>query len=182
MTCYACDNEPSQQCARCGRPYCEKHGEDFCDICLQPSSGVPSFTLYRGSLLALLVGTAIAVWLLVQPSGGRSESASRPIVVTATAPAAAARPLTTGTAGPQPTTGAGTPQPTSSAGAASSSRTPSAGGTGTYTVQSGDTLSAICSNNKPASMTVGDCVDQIKSLNGLTSDDLDVGQKLKVPQ
>ncbi|HEX5368981.1 MAG TPA: hypothetical protein VFY10_06150, partial [Dehalococcoidia bacterium] len=56
MTCFACEREPTQQCPRCGRPYCNEHGEDVCDACLEPASGLPSFTLYRGSLLALLIG------------------------------------------------------------------------------------------------------------------------------
>jgi LysM repeat protein len=31
-------------------------------------------------------------------------------------------------------------------------------------------------------MSVPDCVDQIKSLNGLTSDVISIGQQLRVPQ
>ena len=77
MTCFACESEPTQQCPRCGRPYCDEHGEDVCDACLEPASGLPSFTLYRGSLLALLVGTVLAVWLLIlQPPGGETNAAS----------------------------------------------------------------------------------------------------------
>ena len=45
------------------------HGGDLCAECLDPSSALPSFNLYRGSLLALLIGTAIAIWLLVRPPG-----------------------------------------------------------------------------------------------------------------
>src|SRR3954454_7676042 len=86
MTCFACEREPTRQCPRCGRPYCDEHGEDVCDACLHPGSGVPSFTLYRGSLLALMIGTAVAVWLIVQPAGGEGSSqALRPAVVSPTA-------------------------------------------------------------------------------------------------
>src|SRR2546429_5586978 len=87
MTCFACEREPTRQCPRCGRPYCDEHGEDVCDACLNPGSGVPSFTLYRGSLLALLIGTAVAVWLIVQPSAGETSpnQALRPQLVTPTA-------------------------------------------------------------------------------------------------
>src|SRR3954468_2159441 len=85
MTCFACEREPTRQCPRCGRPYCDEHGEDVCDACLHPSSGVPSFTLYRGSLLALLIGTAIAAWLILQPSNGESSTALKPVVLTPTA-------------------------------------------------------------------------------------------------
>jgi LysM repeat protein len=199
MTCYACDREPAQQCSRCGRPYCEDHGEDFCGVCLQPSSGVPSFTLYRGSLLALLVGTALAVWLIVQPTGGQTESALRPVVVTPTASSSAGRLTTPGpltTPGAVTTPGAGTTVPTAAGtpagGATQAASTPRPTGTtapsgtatpGDYTVVSGDSLSAICEKiTKPAGMTVPDCVDQIVKTNNLTSpNDISVGQKLKVP-
>ena len=69
MECYACSNEASRQCKRCSRLYCEVHGGDQCAECLDPASALPSFNLYRGSLLALLIGTAIAIWLLVRPPG-----------------------------------------------------------------------------------------------------------------
>src|SRR3954464_10161530 len=84
MTCYACDKEPTQQCPRCGRPYCDEHGEDFCGVCLEPASGVPSFNLYRGSLLALVIGAVLALWLIVQPSNGESSTGSKLVVVNAT--------------------------------------------------------------------------------------------------
>src|SRR5436305_4618903 len=89
MTCYACDNEPTQQCPRCGRPYCDAHGEDFCGVCLEPASGVPSFNLYRGSLLALIVGAVLALWLIIQPTGSESSSSPKVVVLTATSAASA---------------------------------------------------------------------------------------------
>src|SRR3990170_1927963 len=116
LTCFACEREPTQQCPRCGRPYCDEHGEELCDACLEPASGVPSFSLYRGSLLALLIGTALAVWLLVQPT--TSEGELRPVVLTPTS--AAVR--TSTTPAPQPTQPAGavtTPAAATTPGAAS---------------------------------------------------------------
>ncbi len=188
MTCFACENEPSQQCGRCGRPYCEEHGEEFCAVCLEPSSGVPSFTLYRGSLLALLVAVALAVWLLVQPSSATQETSLRPIVVTATAPAGGrtgspqAQPTATGAAATTGTPAAtGTTRPAGT-GTPQASGTPGATGSSEYVVVSGDSLSAICEKiQRPASMTVPDCVDQIRKLNGLSGDAISVGDKLKVP-
>src|SRR2546430_4035199 len=101
MTCYACDNDPTQQCPRCGRPYCDEHGEDFCGVCLEPASGVPSFNLYRGSLLALIVGAVLALWLIIQPSGGESSGTPKVVVLTATSVAGSR-------AAPVATPGAGT--------------------------------------------------------------------------
>src|SRR5215212_2839310 len=114
MTCFACVREPTRQCPRCGRTCCDEHGEDVCDACLNPGSGVPSFTLYRGSLLALLIGTAVAVWLIVQPSGGETSpnQALRPQVVTPTAVARVAG----ATPGAPPAQTPGAPQPTAAVG------------------------------------------------------------------
>jgi len=200
MTCYACDNEPTQQCPRCGRPYCDEHGEDFCGVCLEPASGVPSFNLYRGSLLALVIGAVVALWLIVQPSSGESSTGSKLVVVNATpspavvrtvAPAgtAAAPGTAAGTVvataapvtSPVGTSFAGTQTPragTPGAGTPSPSGTSSAGGS--YTVVSGDTLSSICNSQKP-SMASSDCIAAIKSANGLSSDSLSIGQSLKLP-
>jgi len=216
MTCFACEREPTRQCPRCGRPYCDEHGEDVCDACLNPGSGVPSFTLYRGSLLALLIGTAVAVWLIVQPSGGETSGnqALRPQLVTPTAVARAIG-ATPGTppavAGAQPTPPAtgpatpgagaattpgaatGTPRPPGTPGASTTpgaGATPAAGttpapaaGTGSYTVVSGDTLSSICNQVKPASMSVSECVDRVVTLNRLSSpSEISIGQQLTVPK
>jgi LysM domain len=179
MTCFACENEPTQQCPRCGRPYCDEHGEDVCDSCLQPASGLPSFTLYRGSLLALLVGTALAVWLLIQPPGGESNAPQTGTIITPTPEATA-----------QATPGAdstlvlgGSPVAVQTPEPGTSSTPATTTGSGQYTVASGDTLSSICERVKPASMTVSDCVDRMVTLNNLTSpDDISVGQTLDTPQ
>lgn len=223
MTCFACEREPTRQCPRCGRPYCDEHGEDVCDACLNPGSGVPSFTLYRGSLLALLIGTAVAVWLIVQPSGGDTSAnqALRPQLVTPTAVARAVGGATPGappaqtpgapqatplagasgaTPGAPPATTPGappagtprppgatpgpgtTPAPAGTPGAAGGTPAPAAG-TGSYTVVSGDTLSSICNQVKPASMSVSECVDRVVTLNRLSSSgEISIGQQLTVPR
>jgi hypothetical protein len=204
MTCFACEKEPTQQCPRCGRPYCDEHGEELCDVCLHPASGMPSFSLYRGSLLALLIGTALAVWLLVQPNSTSGANTLRPVVITPTAGAAVRPGTTPGAAGVAGTPGAavGTPAPaggvttpgavaTRPAGTAVAGTTPGAGptpapgatsGTGDVVVASGDTLSDICARVKPNAMSVSDCVDQVVQLNNLSSpSSISVGDKLKVP-
>jgi LysM repeat protein len=180
LTCFACEQDPTQQCPRCGRPYCDDHGEDVCDACLNPASGLPSFTLYRGSLLALLVGVLVAVWLLVQPPGGGESNA--PQTGTIITPTPQVQVQTTPPAGTTPGATGGTPQgnatPRPNATATPST---SGGGGSTYTVVAGDTLSSICERVKPATMSVTDCVDQLRSLNSLSGDSISIGQTLRTP-
>jgi hypothetical protein len=184
LTCFACDQEPTRQCSRCGRPYCDDHGEELCDVCLEPGNGVPSFTLYRGSLLALLIGTALAVWLLVQPSTSEGDSALRPVVLTPTAAVAVTNPTQPAGEATQPPTGTTPgPQPTATvrpAGTAPAGGTVPAGGAGTYTVISGDTLFAICVSQRPA-LDPTTCAANIRTLNGFTGDEISVGQQLRLP-
>jgi len=181
MECYACENEATRQCRRCARVYCELHGGDLCGECLNPASALPSFNVYRGSLLALLVGTAVAVWLLVRPPGpGSSEPEITLIdftptaIVTsvletetppsatprATTPTARATPRPSATARPGPTD---TPEPR------------------TYEVQQGDTLIGIAQQFAPPGVDPFDYADQIASANNLTGDLITPGQTLVLP-
>jgi LysM repeat protein len=179
MTCFACENEPTRQCPRCGRPYCDEHGEDVCDSCLQPASGLPSFTLYRGSMLALLIGVVLAAVLLIQPPGGESNAPQTGTILTPT-PEVTQTPNADSTLvlGGTPGTGS-TPGISGATGTA----TPAApAGTGAYTVKSGDTLSSICAAVAPA-LDADDCVDQIVAANDLPdASTINVGQELIVPQ
>jgi LysM domain len=190
MTCFACEREPTQQCSRCGRPYCDEHGEELCDSCMEPSSGVPSVSLYRGSMLALLIGTAIAIYLLVKPGGGESASAVRPILLTPTVQSSG-RSITippagsTAVPGAQTTPAAGTPRATGTvpAGSTPGAAATAPAGAGEYTVASGDTLGSICEKVKPATMTVPDCVERVVALNNLRSpNDISIGDRLRVPR
>lgn len=169
MNCYACANEATSQCKRCGRPYCDAHGDALCAECLKPASALPSYTLYRGSLLALLVGTAFALWLLVRPPGGSEESS--PVVLPqqekATATATVEAPTSTPS---QPTTPtpAATPTPTIRE----------------YVVQEGDTLYAIGEKFKPPDQNVVDFVREIAQVNNLGDPESAVlrpGQTLIIP-
>ena len=138
---------------------------------------MPSFSLYRGSLLVLLIGAALAVWLLIQPPGSEGDAALRPTVLTPTSAAAVApteAPANGGNTTPQPGT---TVAP--STGTPTAITTPGAMG-GQYTVVSGDTLSGICATQRPA-LDQTTCVEQLRSLNGLTSDTLDIEQGLTLP-
>jgi hypothetical protein len=142
-------------------------------------------------LLALLVGTALAVWLLVQPPASEGEPAVRPRILTPTVAVAGVP-------------GSGTPQtvvtqppagPTQPPGAATTSTritgtvtpivsgTPTGTGTpaaGTYTVVAGDSLSGICSSQRPAQVNA-DCVANLRTLNSISGDSISVGQTLRLP-
>jgi len=170
MNCYACANEATNECKRCGRFYCDAHGDALCAECLKPASALPSFALYRGSLLALLVGTAFALWLLVRPPGGSDESS--PAVVLpqreeATATATVEAPTSTPSRPTKPT-------PTSTP-------TPS---TREYVVQEGDSLYSIAESMKPPDVELTDFIAEIARLNDLGDPDTAVlhpGQTLVIP-
>lgn len=174
MKCYACAKEAEKQCPRCGRPYCEEHGDAFCGECLKPASALPSFTLYRGSLLALLVGTALAVWLIVRPPGETDDSspgAALPgALLEEESPTAVASPVVTGTPA-----AATTPTP---------AVTPTPAGLETYTVQEGDTLYGIATVYLPPDESLADFVARIAQLNELGDPDeviLQPGQIIRIP-
>jgi hypothetical protein len=170
MNCYACANEATGQCKRCGRPYCDAHGDTLCAECLKPASALPSYTLYRGSLLALLVGTAFALWLLVRPPGDSGES-SMTVVLPQQEEQAATATIAPATSTP------GLPlTPTAVATATPATRQ--------YVVQEGDSLYSIAENLKPPEADLADFVAQIARLNNLGDPDSAVlrpGQTLNIP-
>jgi LysM repeat protein len=176
MNCYACANEATSQCKRCGRPYCDAHGDALCAECLKPASALPSFTLYRGSLLALLVGTAFALWLLVRPPGGSEESS--PVVLPQPEKATATATVQAPTSTPSRLT---TPTPARPAGGPAATATPTSR---EYVVQEGDTLYGIAENLKPPDNDLVDFVLEIARLNNLGDPDsvvLHPGQTLIIP-
>ncbi len=180
--CHYCERPAEAECPTCGRLYCADHGEDVCLRCLAPDSVLPSAAVYRGSLLALVIGTLVTIYLLVSPPGADSESdtvlpiATNTPAVTATAtptppgmPSGAAQPtIALGTATPLP---AGTPAP---GGTPAPTSTPTPGAR-TYTVQPGDTLSGIAAR-------FGTTVEAILELNpGLVPEALQPGTQLRLP-
>ena len=172
MNCYACANEATSQCKRCGRLYCDAHGDALCAECLKPASALPSFALYRGSLLALLVGTAFALWLLVRPPGGSEDSSPAVVLPRPEEPVATATiqvPTSTPSARPRATsTPAATPTPPARE----------------YVVQEGDSLYSIAEVLKPFDVDLMDFIDEIALLNDLGDPDSAVlfpGQTLLVP-
>lgn len=171
MECYACTNEPTRQCRRCARVYCEVHGGDLCGECLSPGSTLPSFNLYRGSLLALLVGTAVALWLLVRPPGSSdsqevliTQFTPTPIVTTVSSTPTARLISETETATPRTSTpGADTTGTPSQSTATPEPRE--------YVVQEGDTLIDIADRLAPPGVDPFEYAQQIAFANGQSIDD-----------
>ena len=184
MQCFKCDQDAVQECPRCGALYCDNHGGELCDRCMDPVLAIPSYRVFRGSLVALLVGSIVAVWLLVLPPSASDKdqppSSIAGIVQTATArpsgttaPSASPAASATGTARP------GSPTPTGGTPAATSTPTPTATATpaaGTYTVKQGDTLTGIADQT-------GSTPEAIQRANNITNPtSLQVGQVLTIPR
>ena len=178
MNCYACENEATRQCRRCARVYCELHGGDLCAECLSPASALPSFNLYRGSLLALLIGTAVALWLIVRPPGSGNgdevlitQFTPTSIVSDGSRTPTAAITLTPGTpgVGETPTAPGDTPAPTA--------------GPRTYVVLDGDTLIGIATQFAPPGIDPFTYAQQIAAASGLASVDqpINPGDTLVLP-
>jgi len=177
MNCYLCDNEASQRCPRCGNPFCGDHGEDLCADCLNPVNAAPSGAVFRASLLALLLGSVLALWLLVRPPGLPGDSAE--IVI----PQASPQPATPLAVSPTPTTPAAgataepTPTPAPTA-VPKPTATPTEAPPAPieYTVVDGDTWYGIAE-------AYGVDAESLATYNGYTLEDLlPVGEVLTIPQ
>lgn len=177
MDCYACEQPAVVACKRCAKPYCEDHGnEQYCSECLHPASALPSFNLYRGALLTMLVGTALAVFLLVRPPG--ETKGAVPVVVGRSTPT----PTVEG-GGDAGTRAAGTPAVTSTP---ARTATPEASPTPSfvaYIVQEGDSLFSIAEANLPAGDELTAYVEAIANLNNIDVDNpvLTVGDTILLP-
>jgi len=189
MDCYACDAEATGSCPRCGNTYCAAHGAlpgagALCAACLDPLGAMPSSTVFRASLFALLIASVLALWLLVRPPGqhGQSEEASVPLPTQAPfstpLPAATGAPST-----PQPgQSPGGVPSPTSAPSPAPASPAPETPGptpqpaSTEYTVQEGDTWYSIAAE-------FGVDAAALAAANGRTLDDFVViGETLVIPR
>lgn len=170
MKCYACQEDAVAECRRCGRLYCDEHGDELCAECLKPVSALPSYLLYRGSLLTLLVGTAVAMWLLLKPAEEPGESL--PEIVAPTAVRMSPTPAVTSA----PTTVTPTIPP--------STATPTPGGPLEYIVAEGDTLFDIAERNLPPGEDLAAFATRLAELNGLDPADpvLQPGQTLLIPR
>lgn len=135
MECYACEQEATQRCPRCGKPYCGDHGANLCLDCLDPAAAAPSNVVFRVSLFGLLGASVLALWLLIRPPDVPGDTSA----VVQPTPAPTAAPTIFPTESPSPTpspvpTGTVTPAPTP---------TPAAPTPISYTIQDGDTIAGI---------------------------------------
>jgi LysM repeat protein len=193
VNCYSCDQPAINACKRCAKPYCEDHGNaSYCADCLRPSSALPSFKLYSGALLVMLVGSVVAILLIVRPPG--ESSGASPVIVgrsspTATAeggtPQASATPAASVTAASTP--GADeTPSASETAAGTPSAATPGATESpfGVHVVAPGDTLLGIAEANLPPGDDLVAFAHAIANLNGLDYDNpnLAIGQELLLPK
>lgn len=191
MKCYACDQETTESCPRCGNSFCPAHAAGptdgaLCAACVDPRNATPSDAVFRTSLFALLIASVLALWLLVRPPGnpGQSRAISRP------EPTLGAVSTPVGTmvpASPTPAvtpSGEAEPSPTAS-GAPAATTAPEATVTPTpapaeppreYTVVDGDTWYSIA-----AEFDVD--ATALAAANGRTLDDfVVVGETLVIPR
>lgn len=186
MHCYACDEQATQECARCGALYCDNHGDALCARCMDPASAVPSYRVFRGSLAALLIGSVAAVWLLVLPPARADQDGP---------PSSIANLVQTGTPKPSPTALA-TPTESTPSPSATPTRTPSPtptatpsptptvapGAATTYTVQAGDNLATIAQRFTLPGGNPQAVADAIAKANNIEDPRfIQVGQKLTIP-
>ena len=145
---------------------------------MDPALALPSYRVYRGSLLALLAGTVFAVWLLVRPpattdADGPVPAALAPVIAAANAtlaPAATAEASIT----PEPTAA---PPP-----AATPAPLPDGATVREHTVVDGDSMFSIAELYLPAGKDVLTFVEEIAAYNGLSDiNAIAVGQVIEVP-
>lgn len=173
---------------------------------LDPTLAIPSPRIYRGSLIALLIGSIFAIWLLVFPPDGtdqdsppRSISAivSTPQPTAIAAPTLALPPTPAATdaipATPVPAmsptpsaTITPTPTATATAAAPTATTTPTATtvpSTLIYTVVLGDTMFWIAERFLPDGEDINTFIDEIAEFNGIVDAmQIQAGQTLEIPR
>lgn len=168
-TCHYCNRPAEDECPVCGRFFCAEHGDDVCVRCMSPEAAIPSATVFRGSLLILVVASLVALFLWIDPP--REPTIGGAVVSTVTASNA---PGTGPTATPTPSVVsgvAGTSTTTAAAATASASSTAAAN---TYTVVDGDTLFTIAQTHDTT-------VERIQALNPGMDPNIPAGTVLVMP-
>jgi nucleoid-associated protein YgaU len=144
---------------------------------MDPALALPSYRVYRGSLVALLVGSVFAVWLLLRPVGGDGDAppaALAAVIASATAQSAARSATATPTATPAAATS--TPAPAAATATATAAAAPR-----TYTVKPGDTLYGIAEQFR-GSAGLQEALRRILELNNLSENAIIApGNTLRVP-
>jgi nucleoid-associated protein YgaU len=156
---------------------------------MDPNLALPSYRVYRGSLLALLVGSVFAVWLLVLPPDG-ADSDGPPAALAGVLPRATPIPTSTPELAPTPAVA-----PTSTPGGVAAGPTPSApdptatpaptvasGVAEEYIVQPGDLLSLIAERFLTPGGDIDSFFQHIVDLNGIADpSNIAVGQVIAIP-
>ena len=150
---------------------------------MDPALALPSYRVYRGSLLALLVGSIVAVWLLVLPPASADQDGP-PDSIAGLVNTRTATPEVTPT--PEPTEVGGTPEATPTAEPTETPKTTPTEAAEpeqqTYIVQAGDTMFLIADQFAPAGVAAADFANTIAQANGITDiSSLQVGQELIIP-
>ena len=137
------------------------------------TSPAPGAYLYRGALVALAIGSAIAVYLVLSPPEDEStQSIVRSFATNTPVVEATASPTPEGQ---QPTSTPTALPPTATPESPTETATPESGATIEYTVKSGDFLSTIAEDH-------GVSVDAILERNpGMDPDLISVGQVILIP-
>lgn len=180
-SCHYCENPAEAECPTCGRLFCSEHGEDVCLRCMAPESAAPSAAVYRGSVLALVIASAVVVFLLVRPPESKSGSSLVRDLPTSTAAVGSTATPTQQGSTVQPTPRPGTQVPSSVtpgtatvAPSASAVASPTPAGK-TYVMKPGDTLSAVAAS-------YGVSVADIVAANpGINPDTIAIGTEIRIP-
>ena len=181
MQCYVCELEAVQECPRCGALYCDNHGGALCERCMDPALALPSYRVYRGSLLALLIGTVVAVWLLLRPAPAiDADSAVPPTFGVAFTGAPTAEAGDTGASAE--VTATATPAATATP---TATPTEAPQGEQEFVVAFGDSLHSIAEQSLPPGTdeaTVLEFAEEIAAYNDITDPSMIfIGQVIKVP-
>ena len=145
---------------------------------MDPALALPSYRVYRGSLLALLAGTVFAVWLLVRPQQTTDADGPVPAPLAGVIPTATQAPAETAevvTATPTPTqTPTATPEVTAAPTVEPRLRE--------HTISEGDTLFSIAGRYLPRGKDVLTFVEEIAALNELAdANSIVLGQVIRIP-
>ena len=172
---------------------------------MDPARALPSYLVYRGSLLALAAGSVVAVWLLVFPPAGSGTEGRPPAsiagVLGAEAPSAAPASTPQPAAGAIPGVDAAEARPAVNAGppptpvatpAATVAPTPAPTPTPTpqppsqaereYTIRPGDTLSEIAARFVVPGGDQREFQERIVELNAIAdASAIQIGQVITIP-